>query len=293
MLFMPIKGLSMIKRILGAILLAGLMSATTAFAQARANQGTITVSDVSGTVRYRVGESEPQSLRKGQTLPAGARVTTGADAHVILAFADGQLVALGAHSRLLVRDFTYLPNDPGKSKVLINLTDGSLFVIMGAIGQRDPSLVQIQVGLKNLAQAPARAPGNDAGVVVLGIATLIQATQGRVSLLVAASNQSFPLAAGARALVQADGSVRTGLSSQVDAQAGQSADGKIMLGRMEALQRYQPAGRPIAFLISTPPFEDLLGELDAPGDVDAPVTAAAATAATSASGGASCGASCN
>ena len=283
----------MIKRILGVVLLAGLMSGTAAFAQAPGNSG-IVVADAAGTVRYRIGDSEPQPLLKGQAVPVGARIVTGADSHVVLTFADGQVVALGPQSRLLIRAFVYLPNDPGKSRVLLNLTDGSLFMVMGAIGQKDPSLVQIQVGLKNIAQAPARARGNDAGVIVLGIATLVQVTQGRVSLLVASSDQSLTLAAGTRTLVQADGTVRTGPPAQVDEQAGRSADGKIMLSRMEAVRRYLPSGRQIAFSISTPPSEDLVDELAAPGAIEPPVTASLPTASTGgAGGGQPCGASCN
>lgn len=282
MLWLPIKGLSMIKRILGALLLAGLMSGTAAFAQAPANSG-IVVTDSSGTVRYRIGDSEPRPLLKGQAVPLGARITTGADSHVVLTFADGQVVAIGAQSRLLIREFVYLPSDLGKSRVLLNLTDGSVFMVMGAIGQRDPSLVQIQVGLKNIAQAPARARGNDAGVIVLGIGTLVQVTQGRVSLLVVSSDQSYPLGAGTRALVQADGAVRLGSPAQVDAEAGRTSDGKIMLGRMEVLVRYLPSGRQIAFSISTPPAEDTLEDL---------VTGTLPTMGTGATAG-GCGASCN
>ena len=250
----------MITRILGILLLAGLMAGTAAFAQAPANPG-ITVADTAGTVRYRIGDSDPQALLKGQAVPVGARIVTGADSHVVLTFADGQVVALGPQSRLLVRQFTYLPNDLAKSRVLLNLTDGSVLMVMGAIGQKDPSLVQIQVGLKNIAQAPARARGNDAGVIVLGIATLVQVSQGRVSLFVPSSDQSHTLVAGTRALVQADGLVRTGPPSQVDGEAGRSADGKIMLARMEALRRYLPPGRQIAFSVSTPPSEDSIEDL--------------------------------
>jgi hypothetical protein len=178
--------------------------------------------------------------------------------------------------------------------VLLNLTDGSIFMVMGAIGQRDPGMVQIQIGTKITAQSPRRAPGKDAGVIVLGIATLVQATQGRVSLFVASSNQSVPLAAGARALVQADGTVRAGSSSQVDGEAGRSADGKIMLGRMEALRRYLPPGRQVAFSISTPPSDDLVDDLAAPGDIQPPVTGTVSTASTGAGGGGlPCTASCN
>jgi hypothetical protein len=75
MLCMPIKGLSMIWRFCSAILLAGLMFGAPAFAQAPGNPG-IVVTDSSGTLRYRIGDSEPRPLAKGQAVPIGARVTT-------------------------------------------------------------------------------------------------------------------------------------------------------------------------------------------------------------------------
>jgi hypothetical protein len=286
MLWLPIKGLSMIKRILAVLLLAGLMSGTAAFAQAPANSG-IVVTDSSGTLRYRIGDSEPRTLLKGQSVPLGARITTGADSHVVLTFADGQVVAIGPQSRLLIREFVYLPTDLAKSRVLLNLTDGSIYIVMGAIGQRDPSLIQIQVGLKNIAQAPARARGNDAGVIVLGIGTLVQVAQGRVSLLVVSSDRSYPLVAGARALVQADGTVRTGPPTQVDAEAARTADGKIMLGRMEVLLRNLPSGRQLAFSVSTPPSDDLDDEYVYPIGPTIPTLTGAG------GGGRPCGASCN
>lgn len=277
----------MITRILAVLLLAGLMSGTAAFAQAPANSG-IVVTDSSGTLRYRIGDSDPQPLVKGQAVPIGARITTGADSHVVLTFADGQVVAIGPQSRLLIREFVYLPSDLGKSRVLLNLTDGSVFMVMGAIGQRDPSLIQIQVGLKNIAQAPARARGNDAGVIVLGIGTLVQVAHGQVSLLVVSSDQSYPLVAGTSALVQADGTVRAGPPKQVDAEAGRTADGKIMLGRMEVLLRYLPSGRQIAFSVSTPPSDDLDEEFVFP------ITPTLPTASTGGGGGGRpCTASCN
>ena len=286
MLWLPIKGLSMIKRILAVLLLAGLMSGTAAFAQAPANSG-IVVTDSSGTLRYRIGDSEPRTLLKGQSVPLGARITTGADSHVVLTFADGQVVAIGPQSRLLIREFVYLPTGLAKSRVLLNLTDGSIYIVMGAIGQRDPSLIQIQVGLKNIAQAPARARGNDAGVIVLGIGTLVQVAQGRVSLLVVSSDRSYPLVAGARALVQADGTVRTGPPTQVDAEAARTADGKIMLGRMEVLLRNLPSGRQLAFSVSTPPSDDLDDEYVYPIGPTIPTLTGAG------GGGRPCGASCN
>jgi len=291
---MRIKGLSVIKRTFSALFLAGLLSGTAAFAQAPGNPA-IVVTDASGTLRYRIGDGNPLPLAKGQAIPIGARITTGTDSHVVLAFPDGQVVALGPQSRLLMREFAYLPTDPGKSRVLLNLTDGAIFIVMGAIGQRDPGMVQIQVGTKITAQSPRRARGSDVGVIVLGTATLVEVAQGRVSLFVASSDQSLTLASGARAFVQADGTVRMGPPSQVDGEAERSADGKIMLGRMQALRRLlPPSGRQIAFFVTTPPSDELVGDLPAPGDIQPPVTPTLTTAGTGAGGGGlPCGASCN
>jgi hypothetical protein len=294
---MRIKGLSMNWRICGALLLTGLLFGTGALAQAPAITGTIVVSDAGGRLRYRIGDSQPMLVSKGESIPIGARLTTGPDSHVVLTFSDGQIVALGPMSRLLIREYRYLPKDLGNSRVLLNLTDGSVQVVMGAIGEHDPSLVQIQVGTKTATgQAPDRARGNEMGVIVLGIATLVQVTQGKVSLMVASSGESHPLATGERALVQADGFVQMGGPSQIDALAARSADGKIMLQGMDALRRLalpQP-GRQTTVALSTPPSDDLLAELAAPGEIAQPVTGTVPTAATGAGGGGlPCGASCN
>lgn len=269
-----------------AALLLALALPGLAPAQAPANSG-IVVADFAGALRYRIGDSPPLVVTKGQTLPVGARLTTAADSYAVLTFADGQVVAIGQQSRLLLREYSFSPSDPARGRVLLNLTDGSMFVAMGAIGQRDPGLIQIQVGTKITPQSPRRARGNDAGVIVLGIATMIQVTQGRVSLLVASTDQSLPLAAGARALVQADGMVRTGPPGQVDEQAGRSEDGKVMLARLDAVRRHLPSGRQIAFSISTPPSD----ETDEEFVFATPLLPTASTGGGG--GGRPCGASCN
>jgi hypothetical protein len=290
---MRIKGLSMIWRVCGALLLAGLLSGTAALAQAPASAGAIVVTDTGGRLRYRIGDSQPQLVIPGQSIPVGARITTGPGSYVVLTFSDGQVVALGQLSRLLIREYRYLPKDLGRSSVLLNLTDGAVNVVMGAIGQHDPSLVQIQVGSKTTEKALDRARGNDVGVIVLGIATLVQVAQGKVSLMVASSGESHSLAAGERALVQADGFVQMGGPRQTD-ELARTADGKIMLQGMEALRRYTPpqSARQTSVALSTPPSDDILADLAAPAEI--PITGTMPTAATGAGGGGlPCTASCN
>jgi len=283
----------MIQWICRALLLAGLAAGTAVYAQVSGNTG-IVITDASGTLRYRIGSSDSLPLAKGQVVPFGARINTGTDSRVVLTYPDGMVIALGAQSRLLTREFVFVPSDPAKSRVLLNLTDGSISMIMGAIGQRDPGLLQLQVGTKVTPQSPRRAPGKDVGVIVLGIQTLVQVGQGRVLLFVPSSEQAISLTSGDRALVQPDGNVRTGPPSQAE-QAANDPDGKIMLGRMEELRRNQPAaGQQIVFFVSTPPPFDPYDELEATASVEQPVTVTAPTASTGAGGGGKpCAASCN
>jgi hypothetical protein len=293
---MPIKGLSMNWRISGVLLLAGLLFGTAALAQAPANA--IIVTEAEGRLAFRIGEGAPQPIVNGQAIPIGARITTAPDAHVVLTFPDGQVVALGPRSRLIIREFRYLPNDLDKSRVLFSLTDGAVNIVMGAIGQHDPSLIQIQVGTKTAGQAPERARGNDVGVIVLGIATLVQVTQGKVSLMIASSDQSYPLATGDRALVQTDGLVRMGGPPQINDLAGRTGDGKIMLGRMDELRRYPlpQTVRQTSVALSTPPSDDTLEDLQARREdlIPPPITGTVPTATTGAGGGGlPCAASCN
>jgi hypothetical protein len=296
---MPIKSLSMIWRIFSVLLLSALLVGTAALAQVPANPGAIVVTDSGGRLRFRIGDSEPQPVIKGQSIPIGARITTGPDSYVMLRFSDGQVLALGPQSRLIIREYRYLPNDLGKSGMLLNMTDGSVNIAMGAIGQHDESLIQIQVGTKTTGQAPARSRGNDVGVIVLGIATLVQVTQGKVSLLVASSDQSHQLAAGDRALVQIDGFVRMGGPPQINELAGRGADGKVMLERIEELRRYPlpESVRRTTITLSTPPSDDTLEDLQARREdliPPQPITSTVPTAATGGGGGGlPCAASCN
>lgn len=137
-------------------LLIGLIFGALSLAQAPApaNSAGVVVTDVTGTVRYRIGDSEPRPVVKGQSIPIGARIATGIKSTVVLTFPDGQIVAMGTASRLILREFNYLPNAIAQSKVTLNLTDGSMQIVMGAIGQHNPGLIQIQVGTKTTAQTP-------------------------------------------------------------------------------------------------------------------------------------------
>jgi len=257
MLDMRIKELGMTGFMRWLAVLLGLGYGGLVFAQAPAIAG-IVVTESSGTLRYRIGDSEPQTAVKGQVIPVGARITTGAGANAVLTFPDGMVVGLGEQSRLRVLDYRYVANDIEKSRVVINLTEGSVRIALGTIGQRDPGLIQLQVGEGGLAQALGSARSGEISLTVRGIATMLQVGQGKVLLNVA--GQSYPLGAGQTALVQESGFVQ--VSGVADA-ANRSEDDKLMQERLEKIRGapFAPGNRPTVITLSTPFGVDLAEDL--------------------------------
>ena len=287
-------------------LLIGLIFGVVSLAQAPApaNSAGVVVADVTGTVRYRIGDSEPQAVVKGQTIPIGARIATGTKSTVVLTFPDGQIVAMGTASRIIFREFNYLPNAIAQSKVTLNLTDGSVQIVMGAIGQHDPGLIQIQVGTKTTAQTPHVPRGGDLGLVMLGSATLVQVNQGKVALRVA--GQSYGMATGQGAVVQADGAVQLGSIAQLEAQPGRTSDDKEMFAHFRETQqlKFPHSPRQTMITLSTPPYDEkrdpdlIAAALDAlpptAGIESPPANSTSTTPSTGGGGGGiPCAASCN
>jgi hypothetical protein len=266
-------------------LLLGLALGGLALAQTGGSGG-IVVTETSGVLRYRIGDSALLTAAKGQLIPVGARIVTGARSSVVLTFPDGMIVALGEQSRLRVLEFRFVAGDVDRSRVVINLTDGSVRIALGAIGQRDPGLIQLQVGEGGLAQALERPRTGDVNLSVRGIATLVQIGQGRVSLSVA--GRSIALSSGQSALIQQDGFAQVSGAAQLAEAAGQSEDGRIMRGRFDRMlgTAFAPGSRAIVLTLSTPPGRDFSDE--------ELVSQPPATVATGAGGGGRpCGASCN
>ena len=276
-----------------AALLLGL--AFGALAQTPAGSGGIIVTDIKGTARFRIGDSEPQVVVKGQAIPLGARITTGKDSNVVLTFPDGQIVAMGAKSRLLVREYRYLPNDIDNSRVVMNVTDGSVRIVMGAIGQHDPGLIQLQIGTKTTAQTPNLPRAGDLSLVMLGSATMVQVNQGQVALRV--SGESYPLATGEGALVRADGVVQLGGPAQLEKLAGQTTDDKEMFDQFRETQQltFPHSALQTMITLASPPYDEKKEEQRAGATLLPPLaTDSLSTAGTGAVGGGTpCTASCN
>jgi len=258
MLDMQIKGLGMTGLLRGLAVLLGLTYGGFGFAQAPAIAG-IVVAETTGTLRYRIGDSEPRTAVKGQVIPVGARITTGSGASAVLTFPDGMVIVLGEQSRLRVLDFRYSRSDIENSRVVLNLTEGSVRIAMGAIGQRDPGLIQLQVGEGGLAQALGSPRSGEISLSVRGIATLLQVGQGKVLLNVA--DKAYPLGAGQNALVQESGFVQ--VSGQAQLGDAASEDDKLMLERLEKIRGapFAPGNRPTVITLSTPLGVDLAEDL--------------------------------
>jgi hypothetical protein len=241
------------------MLACGLALGSFAFAQSAASGGVV-VTEASGVLRYRIGDSALLTAAKGQVIPVGARIVTGANSGAVLTFPDGMLVALGEQSRLRVLEFRYTAADIDKSRVVINLTDGSIRIALGAIGQREPGLVQLQVGEGGLSQALERPRAGDINLSVHNIAVLVQVGQGRASLNVA--GRSIALASGQSALVQRDGFVQVSGAARLGEAAGQSEDDRIMRSRFDRMlgTAFAPGSRAIVLTLSTPPGRDFSDE---------------------------------
>lgn len=275
------------------VFLAALLFGAAALAQPMVLSGSAVVGEVTGTVRVQSGTNPSQVAVKERTLAPGTLVTTMPGSSVVLVFADGQLVVLGESTRFRIVDYRYDANTLSKSSIFLNLIEGSARLVMGAIGQFDPRLVRIQVGTATVEGLtdPGGARG-DASVVVQGAATMLEVASGRVSLTLP-SGRSIQIPAGQGALVRADGSVAQGSTAQINALAGQTADGKAMLGHLAQMQDYpMPAASAVTEILLAAQVSQLLEDQLPPAS--GPDTSGPTTAATGGGGGGlPCTASCN
>ena len=198
----------------------------------------IVATESSGSVQMQAGNNAARPLQAGKPIDVDTLISTGPGGAVALVFADGQIVALGGNTRFRISACRYTPQEPDKSGVALNLIEGSARVVMGAIGQHDPRLVRVQVGTGTLTGAPdpgGNAP--DAGVTVQGALTLLEVSQGRVSLTVP-SGQSYLVGTGEGALVGADGNVTQGRFSGIQTQVGQMPEGKDLVSALDIMQSF-------------------------------------------------------
>ena len=280
-----------------ALLLLGLVFGALALAQTVVMTGAAVVTEVNGTVQVRIGNNPPVPLVAGNRLAAGAVVSTGSDSTSVLTFADGQVIVLGERTQFRIVNYDYDPKEMARSGVFLNLIEGSARLVMGTIGQFDPTLIRIQVGTGTLFGAPNPEGGRtDASVVVQGAATIVTVEQGRVTLTLP-TGQGITLAAGQGAFVQANGAVQQGNLDQITTQVGQSPDGRQVLEQLDLMQAYifPQSNQQTIITLATPATPTLPDDpTSAIGEEPQLASNTITTASTGAGGGGTpCAASCN
>ena len=280
-----------------ALLLLGLVFGALALAQNVVMTGAAVVTEVNGSVQVRIGNNPPVPMVAGNRLPAGAIVSTGSDANGVLTFADGQIVVLGERTLFRIVNYDYDPKEMARSGVFLNLIEGSARLVMGTIGQFDPTLIRIQVGTGTLIGSanPEGGGATDAGVVVQGAATIVTVTQGRV-VLTLPTGQGIMVGSGQGVFVQANGTVQQGSLDQIATLVGLTADGKQVLEQLDLMQSFvfPLSNQQTIITLATPAAPTLPDE--PPSSIDLP--ALAGTTPTTAPGGGGgggtpCAASCS
>ncbi len=124
------------------VLAALLLSAICQFAYA----APAVVSGLTGSAQAIPIAGSTRTLKNGDSVNEGDNVTTGDKSSLVLTFEDGQIVALGAKSKMAVTTYKYNEKEPAKSSVLFSLVTGGMRAITGLIGKASPERVAYKAG---------------------------------------------------------------------------------------------------------------------------------------------------
>ncbi len=104
------------------------------------------VSGLTGSAQAIPIAGSTRTLKNGDSVNEGDKVTTGDKSSLVLTFEDGQIVALGAKSKMAVTTYKYNEKEPAKSSVLFSLVTGGMRAITGLIGKASPERVAYKAG---------------------------------------------------------------------------------------------------------------------------------------------------
>jgi hypothetical protein len=127
--------ISLLARFLGLLCAAGLMVQGVALANDTA-AGVAEVLFVSGDCRWVAADGVARPLLKGQRLPVGARIVTGADGHAYLATNDQGFLSL--RPKTVLRIVRYEDGGGQAVDIRLELERGQARVVSGAAAQRAP-----------------------------------------------------------------------------------------------------------------------------------------------------------
>ncbi len=104
------------------------------------------VHEISGSIFISKGGAKAAPAKVGQTFDADTVFSTGADGKMVLKFADGQVVALGADSGVRIGAYNYVAHDLRQSNTAIELMRGKMRFVAGLIGATHREGVHITAG---------------------------------------------------------------------------------------------------------------------------------------------------
>ncbi len=104
------------------------------------------VHEISGSIFISKGGAKAVPAKVGETFDADTVFSTGADGKMVLKFADGQVVALGADSGVRIGKYNYVAHDLRQSNSSIELMHGEMRFVAGLIGATHREGVHIAAG---------------------------------------------------------------------------------------------------------------------------------------------------
>ena len=111
-----------------------------------ANTVAAVLRSVTGTVFAQPAGGQPRLVSVGTELKVGDTVGTQKGAFALLVFADGSRVALRPESAMIIRGYSYKPDDPANDQMSVQLLKGWLRNVSGQIGKRgNDAAYQLQV----------------------------------------------------------------------------------------------------------------------------------------------------
>jgi hypothetical protein len=116
---------------------AGLAAALALSAvSAQAQQAAAELRSVTGVVFVQPAGGQVRIVQTGWKLSVGDTIGTQKGAFALVVFGDGSRLALRPESAILIRGFSYKPDDPANDKLSVQLVKGWLRNVSGQIGKR-------------------------------------------------------------------------------------------------------------------------------------------------------------
>ena len=104
-------------------------------------KGNAVASDAAGTVR---------TLKRGEKIFENDVVCTDADSQLQLKMKDGALYTLKPQSRLDIEQYSYDDAGKGDNAVSMELVEGALRTVSGAVGKSDPDAYTLKAGAASI-----------------------------------------------------------------------------------------------------------------------------------------------